>query len=98
MKKKSFLFLAAVTALFANAASAEINTDSELLVLPKYVITAPRQTDAEKKVAANLQALREQANVDALASELPYIKSTAPAQATLAKVSPAQRASRTAKS
>jgi outer membrane cobalamin receptor len=75
MKTKSFLLLATIAALLTNVGTAQSNDTSDVLVLPKFVVTAPRHTDAEKQVNANLADLRAQADINAMLSrDLPYIK------------------------
>lgn len=86
MKTKTFLALASL-AVFASSAHAAANqTDSSLLVLPTYVVTAPRLQPAELKVRASLQELRAQAALPPVISpELPVLKARTAQAENLAK-------------
>lgn len=78
MKKNSLLSLAllAVLAVLASSASAAPSQlQAEPLVLPTYVVDAPRFQQAEQRVNASLNALRAKARTPAVISlELPALK------------------------
>jgi hypothetical protein len=61
MKTNSFLFFASFAVFAASASAASNQSDSEIFVLPKYVVTAPRHQPVEQQINASLNELREQA-------------------------------------
>jgi hypothetical protein len=98
MKTNSLLLLAsfAVCALSANAASTQI--DSELLVLPKFVVTAPRYQPIERQINASLDELRQQANTPApIASEPATLKAKAQQDTSLVQAGQNRKNNRVAK-
>ncbi|WP_438481863.1 hypothetical protein [Oleiharenicola lentus] len=97
MKKNSLFLLASIAALLTSISSAQDNTSVEVIELPKYVVTAPRQTTVEKQLDRSLATLRAQASAETLASELPYVKAPALSQATLAQAAKDAQLSRVAK-
>src|SRR5258708_31776638 len=57
--KKNLLLLASLAVLASSASVAQ--SPPELVVLPTYVVQAPRYQPSEQQVKANLDALRSQA-------------------------------------
>ena len=81
MKTKSFFLLTTIAALLATAGTAQTNETSEAIALPKFVVTAPRHTDAEKQLNASLAEFRAQADLSSLLPrELRHLKAPALAQ------------------
>ncbi len=62
MKTKALLFIASLAVLTTVASAAESQTESEVFVLPTYVVTAPRYSPVEQRINASLEDLRRQAN------------------------------------
>lgn len=72
MKANTLLLLASLAVLASSASAAANCSDSNIHVLPTYVVTAPRHEPVELKVQASLQELRAQAAVPArITPELP---------------------------
>ncbi len=78
--KKNFLIIAILAGLVSIASAASNQTNNEVLVLPAYVVTAPRYAPAEQKVKAELKELSRQA----LAPDLNLLKPHAAKPVTLA--------------
>lgn len=75
MKKNTLLLLASLAVLVSSASAAQSSVDSDVVVLPTYVVNAPRYLSAEKQINTNLTELRDQAKAPSLVlSELPLIK------------------------
>jgi hypothetical protein len=71
--KKNLLLLASLAVLASSASAAQ--SPPELVVLPTYVVQAPRYQPAEQQVKANLNALRSQASSPVvICLELPALK------------------------
>jgi uncharacterized membrane protein len=71
--KKNLLLLASLAVLASSASAAQ--SQPELVVLPTYVVQAPRYQPAEQQVKANLDALRSQAGTPVIIClELPALK------------------------
>lgn len=62
MKTHALLLIASLAVLASNASAASNQTESELVVLPTYVVTAPRHQAAEQRINASLKELSEQAS------------------------------------
>ncbi len=58
--KKNFLLIATLAGLSTIASAASTSTDSDVFVLPTYVVTAPRFAPAEQKIQTSLSELRQQ--------------------------------------
>ena len=61
MKTKSFLLLAAFAAFASAAFAAPEPLDTPTVVLPEYIVSAPRFTPAQKKINTSLAEFRQQA-------------------------------------
>ena len=61
MKTNTLLFIASLAVLATSAAASQ--TESDLVVLPTYVVTAPRQQVIEQRIEASLNELRQQAHL-----------------------------------
>jgi len=61
MKTNSLLLIASFAAFALSAKAASNPIESELVVLPKYTVTAPRYQPVEKQINASLNELRRQA-------------------------------------
>lgn len=71
--KKNLLLLASLAVLASSASAAQ--SQPEILVLPTYVVQAPRYQSAEQSVIANLNELRSHASTPMVISlELPALK------------------------
>ncbi|MDQ5979935.1 MAG: hypothetical protein QG602_2910 [Verrucomicrobiota bacterium] len=76
--KKNFLIIATLAGLSTIASAASTATDSAILVLPTYVVTAPRFGPAEQKVNSQLKDFIRQSEVrQALKPDLNLISSRA---------------------
>lgn len=58
--KKNFLLIAILAGLSTIASAASTSTDTDVFVLPTYVVTAPRLAPAEQKIQTSLNELRRQ--------------------------------------
>jgi opacity protein-like surface antigen len=87
MKTNSLLLLASLAVLASSASAASVNqTDSDVIVLPTYSVSAPRYLPVEQQINASLNELRQQAQAPAvIASELPMLKGQFARQGTPAK-------------
>jgi hypothetical protein len=62
MKNNSLLLLASLAVLATSASAAQSRIESEMLVLPAYVVAAPRHQLVERHINAGLNKLRQQAH------------------------------------
>lgn len=75
MKLKTSLLLAGLVALTATANADQSPADSNVVVLPTYVVQASRQTPAEQQIKASLNELRQLAKAPVfITPELPLLK------------------------
>lgn len=97
--KKNFLIIATLAGLASIASAASNRTDNEVLVLPTYVVTAPRYQPAEQKVNTGLKdlCLRTIAP-SALAPDLNLLRADAAKPVTLAHATKVPAAKPQAKS
>ena len=100
MKNNSLFALILLAVLAARAQAAEARSEADLVVLPTYVIQAPRYQPAEELVNASLNELRQQAHrsVPIIALELPVLKARVVQPAALARAMLDQKVLRLAKS
>ena len=61
MKTNSLLLLASLAVLTSTVSAAANQTDASILVLPTYVVKAPRVQSAEQTIKARLNEFRQQA-------------------------------------
>jgi hypothetical protein len=88
MKTKTSLLLAGLVALTATANADQNSADSNVVVLPTYVVQAPRQLPAEQQINTSLNELRQQAKTPVfITTELPLFTGYFAQQANAAKVS-----------
>ncbi len=88
MNIKTSLLLAGLVALTATANADQSPADANVVVLPTYVVVAPRQLPAEQQIRANLDELRQQAKDPVfIMTELPLVKGYFNQQANVAKAS-----------
>jgi hypothetical protein len=96
MNLKTTLLLAGLVALTATANADQSPADANVVVLPTYVVLAPRQLPAEQQITASLNELRHQAKAPVfITTELPLFKGYFAQQANAANAS---RSVRVAKS
>lgn len=89
MKNNPLLFLASLAVLASSASAAQNQTESELIVLPTYVVSAPRYSAVEQQINASLNELRRQAHVvPVIITELPMRKTPFTRLSSLARVAP----------
>ena len=89
MKNNHLLILASLAVLASSASAAQSQSESELIVLPTYVVSAPRYSAAEQQINASLSELRRQAHVvPVIITELPMRKALFAHLSSLAKVAP----------
>lgn len=75
MKKNSLLSLILLAVFTSNAGAAPSQLQTEPVVLPTYIVNAPRLALAEQRVNASLNALRAKAGRPVVISlELPALK------------------------
>jgi hypothetical protein len=75
MKTKNLLLFASVAVLTTIAGAAQDQAANEAVVLPAYVVTAPRYLPAEVKVNTSLAEFRQQAKAPvAIVVECPALK------------------------
>ena len=99
MNKNTLLLIASLAVLTSGASAASNQTESPLVVLPTYVVTAPRYLPVEQQINASLKELSQQARPPvAIAPELPLLKSQAPQHNAFSAATRAAQAGRIAKS
>ena len=100
MKTNTLLLLASLAVLATSASAASSRTESDLVVLPTYVVVAPRYLPVEKQINASLNELRQQARVPAaITTELPVLRQAqVNLDSALLRVTQDRKASRLAKS
>ena len=87
MKTNSLILLASLAVLAISASAAQSQPQTNVVVLPPYVVNAPRYLPAEQKVNASLNELRQQAHVPAcIVTELPMLKDQAVLPGGLVKI------------
>jgi hypothetical protein len=87
MKTNSLLFIASLAVLTSSASAASNQTESEPVVLPTYVVTAPRYLPVEQQINASLKEFsRQAAAVRILTPELPGLKAEAARRTPLANI------------
>ena len=97
--KKNFLIIATLAGLASIASAASNQIDTEILVLPAYVVTAPRYQPAELKVNAGLKEFsRVAVATRALAPDLNLLKAHAAKPVGLAHTAKAPATKTQAKS
>ena len=97
--KTNFLIIATLAGLVATASAASNQTDTEILVLPAYVVTAPRYLPAELKVNTGLKEFCLRAIApSALAPDLNLLRAHAAKPVTLAHATKVSAAKPQAKS
>jgi hypothetical protein len=88
MNIKTSLLLAGLVALTATANAAQSPADANVVVLPTYVVVAPRLLPAEQQIRANLDELRQQAKAPVfIITKLPLVKEYFAQQVNAVKVS-----------
>lgn len=99
MNKNTLLLIASLAVLTSGASAVSNQTESPLVVLPTYVVTAPRYLPVEQQINASLEELSQQARPPvAIAPELPLLKAPARQHNTLAAAVHATQAALIAKS
>lgn len=99
MKTSTLIIIASLAALASSANAASKQSDSDPVVLPAYLVTAPRYLPVEKQINASLQELREQANTPmVVAPELTIYKAQDDVRNPMASAAKAAVAGRLAKS
>lgn len=75
MKTNSVLFLVSLAVLATSASAAVSRVESDVVVLPTLVVTAPRYSPVEKQINSSLRDFRQQASAPvAIAMELTALK------------------------
>ncbi len=75
MKNNTLLLVASLAVLAASAAAAQNQTENEPVVLPAYVVVAPRCLPVERQINASLDEFRKQAQAPvAIAPEFSVLK------------------------
>jgi len=86
MKTNSLLVLASFAVFAASASAASIQSDSEVVVLPTYVVTTPATLPVERQINASLDELRLKAQAPAVfVAELPLLRAQFVEQSVPAK-------------
>lgn len=98
MNKTTLLLIASLAVLTSGASAAQSQPEPELLVLPTYVVNAPRYLPTQLAVNASLNELRQQAKTPMVVQvEFPALKAKA-AHGAVARAAHDVRAGRLAKS
>jgi hypothetical protein len=71
--KKNFLLIATLAGLVSTASAASSPTDSATVVLPTYVVTAPRVQPAEQRINDRLQEFQASARAHAIVPPAPNL-------------------------
>jgi len=91
MKTNSLLFIASLTVLTSSVSAASDQTEPASIVLPTYVVTAPRYLPVEQQINASLKEFSRQAGAPmAIAPELSQPKAEAAQHNPLAVTSAPQ--------
>ena len=97
MKTNTLLLLASLAVLATNASAAQ--SQPEPVVLPVYVVEAPRYLPAEQRINASLNELRQQAHTPAvICPELAALKAQVVQSPKFVQVAKDAKATRVAKS
>lgn len=99
MKTNTLLLLASLAVLTSSASAASYQTESEMVVLPTYVVTAPRSLPAEQQINASLKEFSRQALAPlAIAPDMSVLKAQSAQPQQLAEAARATKAAHLAKS
>ncbi len=63
MKTNTLLFIASLAVLATSASAAVSQTESDVVILPTYVVTAPRHQVIAQRIEASLNELKQQAHL-----------------------------------
>jgi hypothetical protein len=74
--KKNFIIIATLAGLASIASAASNNIDNAAYVLPTYVVTAPRATATEQRIAERLKEFVNEARHNAIAVPGPAVPKT----------------------
>jgi hypothetical protein len=78
MKTNTLLFIASLAVLTTGASAASNQNESDIVVLPTYVVSTPRYLPVEREINASLKELSQQAGApQAIAPELTVLKQAA---------------------
>ena len=98
MNKNTLLLIASLAALTTRAGASESPTPSDLVVLPTYVVEAPRYLPVERQINASLDTLRRQAHAPlAITPEFPALKAQVDRMPGFAHTVPAAKPVRVAR-
>ena len=99
MKTNTLLLLASLAVLTSSASAASNQSESPTVVLPTYVVTAPRYLPVEQQINASLKEFSQQAGRPmAIAPELTLVKARTARHNPMADAARAPRAVLIAKS
>jgi hypothetical protein len=99
MKTHALLFIASLAVLTSSVSAASNQTESEMVVLPTYVVTAPRALPAEQQINASLKEFTRQALAPlVIAPDMNSLKALSAQHQQLAEASRATHVAHIAKS
>jgi len=99
MKTNSLLLIASLAVLASSVSAASNQTESEMVVLPTYVVTAPRTLPVEQQINASLKEFAQQALAPlVIAPDMSSLKAQTASHQQLAEASRATKAAHLAKS
>ena len=99
MKTSSLLLIASLAVLASSVSAASNQTESEMVVLPTYVVTAPRTLPVEQQINARLKEFAQQALAPlVIAPDMSSLKAQTTSHQQLAEASRATKAAHIAKS
>lgn len=99
MKNNTLLLLASLAVLTSSVSAAANQTEPEMVVLPTYVVTAPRTLPAEQQINASLKEFTRQALAPlTIAPDMSALKAQSASHQQLAEAARATKAAHVAKS
>lgn len=99
MKNNALLFIASLAVLASSVSAASNQTESEMVVLPTYVVTAPRTLPVEQQINASLKEFSQQALAPlVIAPDMSSLKALSAQHQQLAATSRATKVAHIAKS
>ena len=99
MKNNALLLIASLAVLTSSVSAASNQTESEMVVLPTYVVTAPRTLPVEQQINDSLKKFAQQALAPlTIAPDMNSLKAQSAQHQQLAEASRATKAAHLAKS
>jgi hypothetical protein len=99
MKNHTLILLASLAVLASSVSAASNQTEPDMVVLPTYVVTAPRYLPAEQQINASLMEFTKQALTPlTIAPDMSALKAQSASHQQLAEAARTTKAAHVAKS